>query len=155
MGRPPGRKPRPTAIKVLEETRRDRVNQAEPAPIEGDPEPPEYLDATGLDEWNRIVPMLRKMGVLSLVDGAAIGLYCASYGRYVKADGLLKKHGMLVPTGSGGLRPSPYLQIARAEMTSMTKALAEFGGTPSSRSRLKVESPGVVVDPLELFLKEA
>jgi phage terminase small subunit len=74
-----GRNPQPTALKRLEGTRSDRINTAEPAAVPGRPVCPDHLDATAHAAWDRIVPALDALGVLSRTDGAALALYCDAF----------------------------------------------------------------------------
>jgi hypothetical protein len=59
-----GRKPQPTALKILKGTRADRINRNEPKKLDEKPQKSELLDAHGQAEWDRIVPKLEAMGVL-------------------------------------------------------------------------------------------
>lgn len=51
------------------------------------------------------------------------------------------KYGTVVKSPSGYPIQSPYLAIANKAHEQMTKLLAEFGMTPSSRSRCMVAKP--------------
>ena len=66
----PGTKPAPTALKLLKGTQKSRINHAEPPALAGFPDCPDHLDEVARQEWNRIVPELREMGVLSRIDAA-------------------------------------------------------------------------------------
>jgi P27 family predicted phage terminase small subunit len=145
-----GPKPKPTALKILQNTRSDRVNDAEPIAAPGTPEKPPELSDDASAEWDRMLPLLESMGVLSEVDGRVLAFYCTEYATYLNAQAKIKELGMVTTTAAGNLKPSPYLTIARTSQTNMLKILAEFGGTPSSRSRLRVEK-AQAVDELDAF----
>ena len=75
-----GRKPKPTALKRLDGNPGKRgYNHAEPAPPEGCPDCPPHLSEPAREEWHRIAGTLHEMGVLTLVDRAALAAYCQSY----------------------------------------------------------------------------
>lgn len=114
-----GRKPKPTALKILDGDRADRINHAEPLLPEGDTAFPEHfcVDADGLDfareQWAELAPLLSRVGLLTEGDRPALALLCEAYA-LTRLDPLDYKARSL------------YL-----------KALGEFGLTPSSRARIK------------------
>ncbi len=69
-------KPRtPTAIKILGgETRPCRINRNEPKGDPGAPPCPDHLDERGRREWDRLVPVLTRMEVLTVPDADALAL---------------------------------------------------------------------------------
>lgn len=152
MGRR-GPKPKPTALKVLNGTRKDRINAAEPKPPPGLPEPPVHLDEVALAEWARMVELLSEMGTITTADGAALALYCTHFSTWVKANHELRTVGATISTDKGGAKTSPYVAIANASARAMERLLAEFGCTPSSRSRGTVQTPAGKT-ALELFLEQ-
>jgi P27 family predicted phage terminase small subunit len=135
-----GRKPKPSLIKLLDGNPGKRpVNEREPAPIPGTPDPPEWLDAEAKAEWARVVLDLQAMGLLSRADRPAIAAYCTVWSRWVEAEAMVKKFGSIVKSPEKGFpMKSPYLSIADQAMEAMRKYLVEFGLTPSSRGRIKV-----------------
>ena len=148
-----GPKPKPTRLKLLSNTRADRVNDAEPPTVAAIPEPPEFLGALARKEWERIAPQFHAMGILATVDAAALALYCQHFERWLQAEAKLKRHGLIAPTATGGAKQSPYLAIAQAAMRDMARLLAEFGATPSSRSRVKVPETAQAEDEIAAFLQ--
>jgi len=146
-----GRKPKPTALKLADGTRPGRVNTAEPKPS-GRPKMPTYLDVEARAEWRRIVPVLEKMKILGAADAPLLALYCQAHSDYVGATKALRKEGKVIETATGAMKPSPHLHIVNAARSEMVKILAEFGCSPSSRSRLNV-GVGSEVDALDAFLK--
>ena len=130
-----GRKPKPTVLKVLGGCRADRINSAEPAPAMIAPEPPDHLDRAALDEWNRLTPILMRMGVLSEADGAALALYCDAYSRWLRARRDVLERGTLIETRAGGYKLNPHMSVINSCRRLMKALLSEFGCTPSARSR--------------------
>ena len=150
-----GPKPAPTRLKLLSGVRADRINPAEPEPDPGLPDPPAVLGKVARAEWARMAPQLHAMGILSRVDGQALAIYCTHYERWAEAEAQVRKFGLLVPTAGGSVKASPYLAIAAAAMRDMMRILAEFGCTPSSRSRVRLPDVAEPEDEIDAFLRSA
>jgi P27 family predicted phage terminase small subunit len=150
-----GRKPKPTVLKLLDGNPGKRpLNDREPAPPAGIPEPPAWLDDEARAEWFRIVKMLDDMGVSSPADHAALEAYCTIYSRWVHAEAQVKKFGTIVKSPEKGFpMTSPYLTVANQSLELMRKFLVEFGLTPSSRSRIRLPGSGDDVDEFDRFLE--
>jgi P27 family predicted phage terminase small subunit len=91
-------------------------------------------------EWKRIVPELEALGLLTCVDGAALEGYCQSYARWVEAEQFMIKHGTIFKTPNGYIQQVPQVAIAQKYLNVVKAFCAEFGLTPSSRSRLTIEN---------------
>lgn len=147
-----GPKPKPTALKLLEGTRKDRVNQAEPHVIEGSPECPDHLDAVAKAEFRRMLGLLHASGVLSRADGTALALYCQTYSEWIAVRAEVAKKGRLIETTEGTWKINPLIEVAHKCKLLCLKTLVEFGFTPSSRSRVTRVTAEVPQDDLEDFL---
>lgn len=143
-----GRKPKPTNLKVVSGTdRKDRKNEAEPKPDLSLPTPPAHLSDDAKVEWGRVCDDLYRLGILSELDRAALAAYCQAYGRWVQAERALAKmaerdqatHGMMIKTQSGNAIQNPLVGSANKAMADMMRYAAEFGMTPSARSRISAE----------------
>ena len=80
------------------------------------------------------------------MDRAALAAYCQCYARWRRAETELNKlekssksiHGALVSvTSNGNLIQNPLVGIANTAMKDMIKYAAEFGMTPSARTRIE------------------
>ena len=137
-----GRKPKPTHLKLLEGNPGHRpINGTEPKPPGELPTCPSHLSPTAKAEWKRLARDLNRIGLLTLVDRAALATYCQSYGRWVEAERKLQETPPLLKTPAGYIQLSPWLTIANKERELMARYMAELGLTPSSRSRLAVQVP--------------
>jgi len=137
-------KPKPTRLKLLEgvvNKRRINMNEPKPKSKKRKPAAPSFLNQAAKKEWKRIAGELHQLGLLTNLDLTALAGYCASYAIFVDASKNLEKHGMLVKAQSGFPMQSPYLSIANKAMSEMRRWMAEFGMTPSSRSRVVVDTP--------------
>lgn len=146
---------KPTALKLLTgNPGRRRINKAEPKPAAKIPDCPPFLDANARAEWERIVPELARLKLLTLVDRAALAAYCVNWSRWQKAEEKLRKSGLTFVTKSTGMaRRRPEVAIAADSMKLMKAFLIEFGLTPAARSRVTAE-PDKEEDPFDTFLKQ-
>lgn len=101
------------------------------------PKPPKQLRGGALREWKRVVPLLMAKGILSHVDLAALAMYCKEFDRWQRAEDILDAQGELVKTKSGNVIHHPALGISRTAEKLVHKFAAEFGLTPSARTRFK------------------
>ncbi len=118
---------------------RDGVN----APTEI-PDCPRHLKGPAQKEWKRVTVELEKLGLVSKIDRAALAMYCTAWGRYVHAEEKLLElgdDGLIETTPNGFQVQGPWLNIANKAMDQCKSFLAEFGMSPSSRSRV---TPGEI-----------
>jgi hypothetical protein len=59
----------------------------EPQPDPAIPEKPDYLDAEASKEWDRIVPELERLGLLTQLDRAMLVSYCQAWSAVVELPG--------------------------------------------------------------------
>jgi P27 family predicted phage terminase small subunit len=141
-----GRKPTPTALRLLRgNPRKHPVNLLEPNPAPLDPlAAPAWLDPAARQEWDRVAPMLGRLGVLTETDADALAAYCESWVTWKQATERMRKFGLVVKRSAAeGDLPviSPYVKIAHHAMAQMRAFLVEFGMTPSSRARIHTAEP--------------
>ena len=151
-----GRKPKPTAVKVLEGHPGKRpLNMYEPVPEKKAPECPSWLNDEAKAEWDRLADKMMNLGTLTEMDMAAFAGYCQSYARWKEAEEFIEKHGTIVKTPSGYWQQVPQVSIAQTNLKVMLKFCSEFGLTPSSRSRMIAgEVQEGSVDEMEFLLLE-
>ena len=138
-----GAKPKPTQLKVLGGTlRTDRANRNEPKPKRSIPRCPSHLSDEAKREWHRVAGDLADLGLLCRIDRAALANYCQAWGRWVEAEVALRKFGVMVKSPTGFPMQSPYLAVANRAMEQIRALLAEFGMSPSSRTRVHAEPGG-------------
>ena len=134
-----GRKPLPTAVKILEGDRgkgRRPLNRNEPVPNADQVKCPSWLMPEAKKEWRRLSKQLEQIGVLTEVDQAAFASYCQAYARWKEAEEFITQHGTIVKTPSGYWQQVPQVSIAQTYLKIMNKIAEQFGLTPSSRSRI-------------------
>ena len=135
-----GPAPKPTALRVLEGNPSKRpVNKDEPKPTPKAPGRPDWLMPEAKHEWSRVVPELERLGLLTVVDRAALATYCQAWARFVEAEAELTKYGgILGSKNSSYIQVSPYSTISRQNAQIVRAFCGEFGLTPSSRGRMSV-----------------
>lgn len=136
-----GRKPKPTETKKLEGNPGKRaINDKEPKPKVVIPDVPEHLQGEARAEYKRISVELSTLKIITNLDRAALVSYCQAWGDYVKACQKIKTEGEVITSDKGNLYQNPWVGIKTGAIDRMLRISAEFGMTPSSRTRLKVES---------------
>ena len=148
-----GRKPLPTHLKLVKGTARPgRLNKNEPKPSVVVPEPPEHLDERAKVKFTVMANMLARHGVMTELDVGAIARYAVVWCRWIDAEAEIKKRGPVVKTSGDNIIQNPFLAVANKCLLQMAQIESEFGLTPSSRSRIRMEAPSDTVDPFEEFL---
>ena len=156
-----GRPSKPTAIKVIEGNPGKRpINDREAKPTRGIPDPPSDLDADGLAEWQRVAPELERAGLLSKIDRMALAAYCDACARWVQARRLIREEaarnptyeGLIIQGAHGGWVQNPALVVANKAMSDVIRYCAEFGMTPSARSRIAATPRTPEEDPAAEFI---
>ncbi|WP_373181221.1 phage terminase small subunit P27 family [Clostridium butyricum] len=148
-----GRKPKPTAIKIIEGNPGKRpLNKNEPKPEKKAPRCPSWLEDDAKKEWRRMAKQMEHLGTLTEIDMAAFAGYCQAYARWKEAEEFVTKHGAIVKTPSGYWQQVPQVSIAQTYLKIMNKFCEQFGLTPSSRSRIITDSNENEEDKMELLL---
>ncbi len=149
-----GRKPTPIALRVLTGNPGKRPLPENPSPelFEETPAPPPHLGPLAVAEWERLSGSLVAVGILTTADYASFAAYCQSYGRWAEAESQVAALGLVVKSANGFPIANPYLAVANSALKTLHVFAAELGLTPSSRSRVKKESPAAK-DPFADFLK--
>lgn len=160
-----GRKRTPTALAQLRgNPGKRRRPRGEPKPAAELPEAPLEFQADGpagraegiteaaRREWDRLVPELYRLGLLTKIDRQALIAYCTACGVREYALLQIRKLGLVIKTGqkttvlpnrtkitSGGtLIQSPFVSMHNQAVDKLVKIAGEFGMTPASRSRIDV-----------------
>lgn len=132
-----GRKPKPTSVKKRAGNPGKRpLNQHEARVPRAFPDCPKHLVGVARSYWKERGQKAYDAGLLSDQDGGMLALLCQVHARRLKAEAQLTKHGMVALTIHGTFKQSPWFVIVR-DLTEQEKKLeVEFGGSPSSRSRV-------------------
>src|SRR6202158_4294446 len=133
--------PKPSAIARAEgNPGKRRLNDCEPQPRATTPRRPDHLDALAKKEWKRLVPVLRRMKVLTEADGMTLANLCQACSTLVKAQEKLTEMGILYKTQNGYIQQSPLFSMVNQCVDTITKLSREFRLTPAARSRIVGET---------------
>lgn len=143
-----GRKPKPTALKVIEgNPGRRELNPLEPE-VTRLPVMPDAvaMDETAAREWVRILEVM-PVGVYTAADESVLTEYCAAWSMLVGALSDVQLHGRLISipiqTRTGEvigheLKENPALKTWRAAHIALMHTTDRLGLSPGQRSRLQV-----------------
>lgn len=131
-----GRRPKPLAMKIAEGNAGKRKLPREANYADGVGEPPEHLTTEGKSEWERIVSVVVSERILKQTDRAALAAYCGAYGRWVEAERILKRDGILSAGATGNTVAHPAVSISSDSLRLMHRYLIEFGFTPAARAKV-------------------
>ena len=102
-----------------------------------DETPPEWLDKDAVEEWNRILPLIKELPIAAL-DMGLLATYCQTLSNYKNATLKIKDEGLIVET-ERGTKLSSYYTIQRDSVNTMNAICPKLGLTVESR--LKILAP--------------
>jgi P27 family predicted phage terminase small subunit len=112
---------------------------------------PGELQGDALAEFNRVTPLLEKLGLLTQIDRSALVGYCQAWEDLLWAIRTLRKDGRVATAGNGTLIAHPAANIQKSAMAAMLKFSAEFGMTPAARANLDIVAGGDESDQEKRF----
>lgn len=134
-----GRKPIPNAIKRKRgDGKRDsgkRVIPEEPKAPPGAPPVPPFIRGDVLEAWHAFSAQLAELDTLHTTDGAALLILCEAWAQMRESARGLADSGAVIRHPNGQPGASPWLKPYHDAAKLVKSMLAEFGLTPSSRSR--------------------
>ncbi len=144
-----GRRPKPTALKVLRgNPGKRKLNEAEPKPPQGVANPPENLSASALTVWAQIGPVATAMGTLSTADVYAFGTLCELIATQRMAAAEKDREGFsaflitTVPDPDGEthikITEHPAIKLERNTAAALRPYYEKFGLEPVGRARISV-----------------
>lgn len=154
--------PTPSAIRLIQGYPDKRAkNEFEPKPNipERVPSPPPYLSEIAGKEWQRIAKPLHDLGLLTELDITALAAYCEAFEDWVTAKTNLDKwnklhldsKNIIFSAKSKVSKPHPYLTMRENARRDLVRLAAEFGMTPSTRTRISVSRKDHATNPFAGF----
>src|SRR5262249_50272328 len=120
MGRVRGPKPTPTALRVLRgNPGRRPLNAREPKAAPATLTPPAWLKGLAVAEWQRIAPVLHRLGILTEVDDIALAAYCQTYARWRDSDAKIDEFGPVIKGKGGFPMISPFFTVSLRSLAQM------------------------------------
>jgi len=142
-----GRKPKPTHLHLVNGNpgRRPR-NRREPNPPKGIPNCPEHVSDRAKLAWGAFAVKLDEMGVLTYADVWALEQLVENYAEILEWRKIIAAEGRMVDqTMSDGETTRHVVNPACIALSDTEKRframMAEFGLTPSARSRVNAKPP--------------
>jgi P27 family predicted phage terminase small subunit len=130
----------PTHLRLLRGNPGKRPIKPEPEPSVPEmlPEPPSFLSVDAVNEWWRVVPELRALGLLTVLDVQPLAAYCVAYSHWIAAEQALAQmaaedsnfNGLMITGSTGSRMANPLVKIARNAAADMLRFAGEFGMTP-------------------------
>jgi P27 family predicted phage terminase small subunit len=138
-----GPKPAPTHLKLLKGTQESRVNRDEPIPTKGEVIVPPGMTDAARAVWDELAQDLMDKGCLTPWDVYAFEAFCEAVAQYRECRRLLNSAksttGKYTERGAaGGVIKSPYHQMMRDCVETMSKIGGRFGFTPGDRANLTI-----------------
>ena len=144
-----GRKPTPTNLRLVKGNPGKRALPKREAKVAlAEPTPPPFLSDDGKVEWGRVCSALYRAGLMTELDRAALAAYCQAYGVWAQAERVIAKlqangelNGLLMKTTNGNVIQHALIGVANKARGDVVRFAAEFGMTPSARSRVEANRP--------------
>ncbi len=151
----PGPPSKPTALKILEGCRADRVNQNEPkpSPLISDELPDGLLTDDARNLWRYLAPRLTESGLLTSVDTIPLVMLCNLWGQYKNVASESAGNEIVQAPRTNSAMRNPAVDITHRTVEIMLRIMVEFGMTPSSRSRLDIKTFPKDVDEMERLIE--
>lgn len=145
------KRPQPTQLKILRGNPGKRpLNETEPMPKAGKPEPLDSLTPAARVHFARLVDQLDAVKVVTVNDGAAVSALAQSIADYEEATRALTSEGKIV-VGQRGYQRNPWVMIQKQAWEQMHRGFSEFGLTASSRSKIHTLPKGADDDEERFF----
>lgn len=146
---PPGQKPKPNHLKLIEGNPGKRRIAGGPPPPGGPvPDAPDHLSDEAKAEWARITPGLQALRLIHPTYRASLAAYCMAWARWVQAERALAKMGaadlltggLMIKTSNGNAIQNPLVGTANKAAADMVRYATEFGMTPCAQARLSLDT---------------
>jgi P27 family predicted phage terminase small subunit len=121
----------PTHLQLLRGNPSKRPLRPELEPLQAaePPKPPKYLTGYARVEWRRLAPELHRLGLLTILDVAALAAYCLAYARWRTVEEELARATEV---------DAKLAQVSASARKAMSELGAQLGLSPISRSRIGV-----------------
>jgi P27 family predicted phage terminase small subunit len=136
-----GRKPKPTFLKLITGNPGGRpLNVDEPEPSGDLVEPPAWFNDRQRVLWGQALRDAPP-GLLRRLDSTVLEIYIVAKSIHENASQKISEFGAVIKAPRTGVpMKSPFVGIANQQAQILAKCISEMGFSPSSRTRVKVES---------------
>jgi P27 family predicted phage terminase small subunit len=141
-----GRRPQPTALKVLRgNPSKTRLNEDEPKPPQGPVTEPESLSNAASMVWQELAPIATAMGTLTVADVSAFATLCELESTRRLASRMKDAEGFMPFTVDGEdgqgpkrLQVDQVFRLERDTANALRPYYEKFGLEPVGRARIRV-----------------
>lgn len=148
-----GRKPKPTALKLLTGNPGKRPLRFDQfAPEARIPRCPSELKGEARREWKRVTVELHRCGMIAEVDRGLLAMLCSTWARWIEAEQMIEKaaaadgQGLFVKTPNGFPVQSPWVAVSNKAVETYKSLCAEFGLSPSARTRVAPQTTQIQLE---------
>lgn len=146
-----GRKPKPTALKILSGNPGKRpLPKGEPVPAGLLGGPPDWMSADQRESWDYAVSHAPR-GLLRSLDRGVFATWVCAEAAHRKAAEALARHGLVRKTKAGDTVPSLYEGIMNRQAQIMLRAASELGFSPTSRAKIAIKADQQSENPWAKF----
>jgi len=102
------------------------------------PQCPQDFNKWAVKAWDDVWDFLLQYKFTQIVDMPLVQSYCREVGRMEEANYMMMKEGMIIFTEKGKPEQSPWVHIYYKSLQSVLKLAAEFGFSPSARTKITI-----------------
>ena len=96
---------------------------------------PKHLDDVAQAKWREIMPLLESRGDLDAASLDGLGIYCATWSRWLSAEAKVAELGPVVKSAAGFATENPYLHVAAAAQRQLRQWASALRLTPMTKRR--------------------
>jgi len=137
----PGRKPKPTALRLIEGNREHRPIKETVKIAPTLPKTPQHLKGPALTEWKaKIKQMGTVPGWLTTIDNGVLAAYCQCYGSLVRLTNYIEKSGgeaKYIDMCIKNFYQAKHILERDKAIKDLRSFASELGFTPTSRGRIE------------------
>jgi P27 family predicted phage terminase small subunit len=97
--------------------------------------------AVALAEFQRLAPMLRRMGSVTAIDANVLGDYCTCFARLAAVEATLTSEGLVVEGRADTKVKNPLVAVASSYRQSLKSLAAQLAIGASSRGTMNLTAP--------------
>lgn len=149
-----GRKPKPTALKVVQGNAGKRAlpkNEPAPEALAEVPEPAEWMGEIAAGIWRSVAPWLVATKIMAATDLHNLEAFCMAYQRWREAQDDIDMNGLVVPGARGGVVKNPACTVANESLRQVATFGSALGLDPAARARLKPAGTGEKTNPFAVL----
>lgn len=137
--------PDPTQMKLAKGNpgkRKEEIDlTTEAQPIYGLPEKPSHISEEGIEQWDRLGPILEANKLITIADGETFATLCENLARRSAAEIQMQKEEMIITNAAGTPIINPLLNLISKLNDTLYKYFLQFGMTPAARAKIRF-APG-------------